>query len=238
MAAPQIAEELRRATGVRLCGQSVRNRLRSANLRARRPLTAVPLTQRHRQSRLAWANAHHHWIQRQWNEVLFTDESRFNVDFADGRVCVWRRRNERYDQENVIQRDRYGGGSVMVWGGISQRGKTDLVTINGTLNSQRYCNEIVVPVVVPFLRRGNAGIFQQDNARPHTARHTQGILHQNNVDVLDWPARSPDLSPIEHVWDILGRRLRQRHNVNNVAELTLALQQELNQITMNEIRTL
>lgn len=238
MAAPRVAEELHRATGVRLCGQSVRNRLRSANLRARRPLTAVPLTQRHRQTRIAWANTHRRWIQRQWNEVLFTDESRFNVDFADGRLRVWRRRNERFDPENIIQRDRYGGGSVMVWGGISHRGKTVLVVVNGTLNSQRYCDEIVVPVVVPFLRQGNARILQQDNARPHTARHTQTTLQQNNIVTLDWPARSPDLSPIEHVWDILGRHLRQRHNVNNVAELVIALQHEWNQISVQEVRNL
>lgn len=137
MAAPRVAEELHRATEVRLCGQSERNRLRSANLQNRRPLTAVSLTQRHRQTRIAWANTHRRWIQSQWNEVLFTDESR------------WRRRNERFDPEN-IQRDRYGGGSDMVWVGISHQGKTVLVVVNGTLNSQRYCDEIVVPIVVPF----------------------------------------------------------------------------------------
>jgi transposase len=90
MAATKVAEELRRATGVRLCGQSVRNRLRSVNLRAQRPLTAIPLTQRHRQSRMG--QHHRHWIQRQWNEVLFTDESRFNVEFTDGRVCIYTRK--------------------------------------------------------------------------------------------------------------------------------------------------
>lgn len=60
---------MRRATGVWLCGQSVRNRLRSRNLRARRPLIAVPLTQRHRQTSIAWTNTRQHQIQRQWDEV-------------------------------------------------------------------------------------------------------------------------------------------------------------------------
>lgn len=91
----------------------------------------------------ALANTHRRWIQRQWNEVLFTGESRFNVDFADERLRVWRGRNERFDTEHIIQRDRYGGGSVMVWGGISHRGKTVLLVANGTLNSQRYCDEIM-----------------------------------------------------------------------------------------------
>ena len=74
-------------------------------------------------------------MQRQWNEVVFTDESRSTADFGDGRTRVWRRRIERFDAENVIQCDLYGGGSFMVWGGISYQGKTDLVTLNGTLNS-------------------------------------------------------------------------------------------------------
>lgn len=97
----------------------------------------------------------------------------------------------------------------MVWGGISHRGKTVfvVVNVNGTLNSKIYCYEIIVPVVVLFLRQGNARILQQDNAHPHTARHTQTTLQQINIVTLDWPARSPDLSPMEHVWDILGRRL-------------------------------
>ena len=123
-------------------------------------------------------------------------------------------------------------------GGISSYGKTRLDIVNGNLNSQRYCAEIVVPVVVPFLNQGQVTIFQQNNARPHTARHTQDVLRQNNIDVLEWPARSPDLSPIEHVWDILGRRVRERHNVNNVADLSRALQQEWNQITIHELQNL
>ena len=70
---------------------------------------------------------------------------------------------------------------------------------------------IIEPVVVRYLQQHNVGIFQHDNARPHTARHTQNILHIHNVSVLQWPARSPDLSPIEHLWDHLGRQVRERH---------------------------
>ena len=55
-------------------------------------------------------------------------------------------------------------------------------------------------------------VLQDDNARPHRARIVQQFLQQNNVDHLDWPARSPDLSPIEHVWDILGQRVREFHD--------------------------
>ncbi len=111
-------------------------------------------------------------------------------------------KGERNDPANVIQRDRYGGGSVMIWGGICHRAKTDVVAVGGTITAVRYCDEIIRPVVLPFLRQ--AQIFQQDTARPHTARHTMDLLRANDVEVLVWPARSPDLSPhrtpVELTW--------------------------------------
>lgn len=229
---------LRNATGTIVSDRTVRNRLRAARLRARRPYVGIPLTLRHRQARFQWVRTHRQWTRRQWNDVLFTDESRFNVSFADGRFRVWRRRGERLDPNNVIQRDRYGGGSVMVWAGIYHDGKTDLVTVAGNLTSQRYCNEIIQPVVMPFMQQHNVGIFQQDNARPHTARHTQHVLRLNNVRVLPWPARSPDLSPIEHLWDHLGRQVRENHDVDNVRDLERALQYEWTRIPLRTIRKL
>ena len=68
--------------------------------------------------------------------------------------------------------------------------------------------------------------FQHDNARPHTARVTANFLAQNNVNVLPWPALSPDMNPIEHIWDELGRRARTNHQINNVQDLIRALQLE------------
>ena len=70
----------------------------------------------------------------------------------------------------------------------------------------------------------NVGIFQDDNARQHTAWHTQNILRIHDVNVLQWSVRSPDLSPIEHLLDHLGRQVRERHDVNNIRDLERALQ--------------
>lgn len=67
--------------------------------------------------------------------VLFTDELRFNVDFADGKVRVWQRKKERFEPENAIQRDRIR--SVMVWGGISNRGTSEIVVVNGALKDSK-----------------------------------------------------------------------------------------------------
>ena len=146
------------------------------------------------------------------------------------KIACLGRDGERLDPANVIQHDRFGGGSVMVWGGISHRAKTDLVTVHGNLNAMRCCNEIVQPALLRyFLRQGHATIFQQDNGRGHVARHTMNFLQANDVNVLDWPARSPDISPIEHLWDHLGRRVREMTR-NNVRDLERVLLEEWTRI--------
>ena len=82
-------------------------------------------------------------------------------------------------------------------------------------------------------------MLQDDNARPHQARIVQQFLQQNNVDHLDWPARSPDLSPIEHIWYILGQRVRQRvPRPRTLQALGAALQEEWRRIPQLQIARL
>ncbi|UYV74205.1 BRPF1 [Cordylochernes scorpioides] len=75
----------------------------------------------------------------------------------------------------------------------------------GTMTAQRYVDDVLRPVTLPYLQGVPNALYQQDNARPHTARISQQALQ--DVQMFPWPPYSPDLSPIEHVWDIIGRRL-------------------------------
>ena len=171
------------------------------------------------------------------NQVLFTDESRFTLERSDGRARVYRCSDERYTDACVKQTDRFRGGWVMVRAGINYNRKTNLVIINGNLNAQRYRDEILAPVVIPYVNANPNAIFQQDNARPHTARLTTQYLQANNVDVMEWPSKSPDLSPIEQEWDLLDRRVRQRPvQPQTLRQLQHALVQEWNNIPMDVIR--
>ena len=135
-----IAERLMNATRIRFSVSTFLNRLRSAGLKAHRPYVGVPLTVRHRRMRLNRARGHYRWSRRRWNRVPFMDESRFNVQFADRRLRVWRRTADSMNENNIVEWDRYGGGSVTIWGGIlvCHSGKTELVTVNGRLNARRY----------------------------------------------------------------------------------------------------
>ena len=105
---------------------TVRRRLHAYGVRSRRPYVGTILTHRHKQARLAWANANLRWTRQQWATLLFTDESKFNLSYADGRARVYRRPRERYAQCCVVEVNRFGGGGVMVWAGISRDFKTDL----------------------------------------------------------------------------------------------------------------
>lgn len=123
MTTKNLAQRLRQATGTLISHYTARNRLRAARLTARRPYKGVLLTVRHRAAREKWARQHSCWTRQRWKRVVFTDESKFNLRGADGRVRVWRRRGERMDPANVIEYDHYGGGSVLIWGGMSILGR-------------------------------------------------------------------------------------------------------------------
>ena len=124
----------------------------------------------------------------------------------------------------------------MVWGDIMGRRKTNLIVVQGNLIAQGYICQILQPESVPFLQRHGHAILIHDNARPHVARICRQFLNRNNVNVLHWPSVSPDINPIEHIWDYLGRKVRARENEHNIRDLENALIQEWNNIPNVVIR--
>jgi hypothetical protein len=136
--------------------------------------------------------------------------------------------------------DRFGGGSAMAWAGICHDGRTQLKIVQGTLNAVKYRDDILDPIALPFLQHRNFDhVFQHDNARCHKTRVYQDFLNQNHIRVLPWPALSPDLSRIEHLWDDLGRRVRHRQNpLETLQELRDAYVHEWNNITQAFIQRL
>ena len=175
---------------------------------------------RHRVACFAWCRRHIHFTQQDWARVLFTDEARFHLDSSDDHSKMYRCVGECFHDSL-----------------ISSRGRTAHVVVDGTLTGIRYRDEIIRPHVLPFVQQHNATL-QQDNARPHVALVVTNFLIQKNVNVLPCPATSPDLSPIEHVWDEM-RRLRGLQNQPlTLPDLSHALVRIWNGIPQAFFRTL
>ena len=228
--ATSLCNDFQNATNVRISTQTISNRLHSSGLMARRPAIRIPFTSYYIQERLDWACQHVGWALNDWTPVLFMDESKFCIDFNDRRARVWKARyNERFTPVCVSEHDRYIKGSVMVWAGIGMQGKTDLHIIeNGTLTAVRSVNEILVVYVRPYAGAIGADfILKDDNARPLRAHVTNQYLEDATIVRMDWPARSPDMNPVEHAWDMLQKAIYARPiQPTTVPKVRTALQEE------------
>lgn len=198
------ATQIRAAITTSVTPRTICNRLLEVGLRSRVPLQCLPLTRYHRQQRLTFCRARLNWTV-EWQRVVFSDESRFCLGQSDRRQRVRRRPGERANPAVIVERHTSPTPGVMVWGAISYDGRSDLVIVQGSMTARQYVDRVINPVVIPFLATIENGIFQQDNARPHTALISREALRE--VETLEWAARSADLSLIEHVWDMMGRRI-------------------------------
>ncbi len=181
----------------------------------------VNMVQKHH--RVLWAKAHLKWTVSKWKSFLWSDESKFDILVGNHRCRVLRAKEEG-DLLVCHQHSVQKPASLMVWGCISAYGMGSLHVLEGTMNAERYIN-VLEQHMLPSRWR----LFQQDNAKPHTAAITTAWLRSRRVRVLNWPACSPDLSPIENIWRIIKRKIRQRRP-QTLQQLETYIRQEWDQI--------
>ncbi len=144
-----------------------------------------------------WAKAHLKWTVSKWKSFLWSDESKFDI-LVGNHGCRVLRAKEKGDLPACHQRSVQKPASLMVWGCISAYGMGSLHVLEGTMNAERY-----IKVLEEHMLPSRRCVFQQDNAKPHTAAITTAWLRSRRVRVVNWPACSPDLSPIENIWRII-----------------------------------
>ncbi|GFT56674.1 HTH_Tnp_Tc3_2 domain-containing protein [Trichonephila clavipes] len=140
--------------------------------------------QRSRQCRLDFCRPRAAWSVTDWRRVIFSDESRFSLSADDHRTRVWRRTGQRSDPAFIVERHTAISQGVTVWGAISWDTRSSLVVLQGTLTARRYVDDILTPIVLPMLSSHQGAIYQQDNARPHTARLSQQCLQGYDVPTM------------------------------------------------------
>ncbi|GFU19496.1 transposable element Tcb2 transposase [Trichonephila clavipes] len=241
MNATLLQQHLRSSTGTTVSTQTVRNRLHGVGLYARRPMECVRLRSRHRRDRSEWATEHVNWRRNGWSNVLFFNESCFSVHPDNRRIFIWRDHGSRNNPAFMHESVTFGYGGVLVYGSISIVGRTHLYIIRDiSLTARRYRDEILRPIVVPYAAAiGDDFILMDYNCRPHRANLVEDFLFEEGIVRMEWPAYSPDMNPIEHVWDALGRRVSGRQpSPQTLQELERALLEEGDRIPQLVINSL
>lgn len=208
----------------------------SGNLQYQKKKSSPALTKEHKAKRLEWARQHMTW-KSEWNKVVWSDEKKFNLDGPDGNNYYW---HDIRKEKLFSTRRGMGGGSVMVWASFCANGTSDICFIKGRINAIGY-QDILKNHLEDIGAKVGAKdwLFQQDNAPIHRAKVNQGWFKSKKIEVIDWPALSPDLNPIENLWGILVRRVYAEGRVfQSAEELKKVIEDEWSKITQEELKAL
>ena len=240
--AVQVTKALSNIINEPLSASTVRLHLKKSGMKAvvksKRPI----LSARHRKARLDFAYAHKDWTVEDWKKVIWSDETKINRLGSDGCKWAWKRSGEGLSDRLVDGTLKFGGGSLMMWGCMTWEGVGFASKIDGRMDGDLYL-QILKDELKQTLEYYGFNppdtIFQQDNDPKHTCKKVKEWLEEQEFDTMGWPAQSPDLNPIEHLWGWLKRRLAEYENPpNGIHELWERVQMEWERIPVEECQKL
>jgi transposase len=235
--AAQMQRDLQKASTV-VSAQTIRNALHEQNLQGNARVKKPLLKPAHIKARLEFARKYQDWTVEDWKRVIWSDETKINRFGSDGRRWAWRKRGSKLQPQHVAPTVKYGGGSIMVWGCMTAQGVGYMCRIDGRMDAELYCSILddhLDETIEWYGMDKDSTVFQHDNDPKHTSRKAKEWLGNYGIDVLDWPAQSPDLNPIEHLWELLKRKLNGYEKASHsMHELWLRVEKEWNNILKEE----
>lgn len=239
LSAPKLVSELYAECGKKIGCETMRRTLRKAEYNGRVARRKPFISGVNRRKRLQFAKEHVTKPITYWEDVIFADESKFNICGSDGRTMVWRKPNTELNSSNLQATVKHEGGGLMVWGCVSAHGVGDLVFIEGIMDSRRY-----LELLQAHLRQSAAAMgilpsfkYYEDNDPKHRARIVQEWQLYRCPKVIHPPPQSPDLNIIENLWDELDRRVHQTPVLSKAA-LKERIQVEWRKLDPDYIRKL
>jgi hypothetical protein len=216
----QITAQIQNAIQKTVSTATVRHALHTQGYFGRVGIRKPFVSNANRLKRYKWCRERSTWDD-EWNNIVWSDESRFELFGTKRRKWVWRRPKQALDKDCLVPTFKSGQKSVMIWGCFTRYGVGPLVRVEGRMAAADYI-KVLETHLLPYLGSlGEAAFtFQEDNAAIHTAKKAKEWKQGKSIPCLPWPPQSPDLNPIEHLWDELERRVRGRSTLpKNEGEL-------------------
>jgi len=208
--ATDVAKLLQNDLEIRVSRQTVSRALEEAGMSSAEKQKKPKLSPKNIKARLSFAKTHKDWTIDDWRRVVWSDETKINRFCSDGRSWYWKRDGESQQERHVSQTVKHGGGSIKIWGCMTVQGPGYMCKIDGNMDQHLYkgiLEDELQKTLEWYRLKPDKVIFQQDNDSKHTAASVREWLNKRKFDTLEWPAQSPDLNPIEHLWAHIKKQL-------------------------------